>query len=98
MPPPVPPPAVYAYNYKQPLVPPLYGAFLLLLCRVIDATKAKEIKGSAGAPSEAENDAYELLRTLVRARQRSCRAKWVGPHSFTSSCCVCLVCIVSHIY
>lgn len=54
---------------NNPLVPPrLRFAFLLLLCRVIDTTKAKEIKGSPGAPSEAEKDAYELLRTLVRGK------------------------------
>ncbi|CAB1104368.1 unnamed protein product [Ectocarpus sp. CCAP 1310/34] len=70
----------------------------VLRTQVIDATKAKEIKGSAGALSEAEKDAYELLRTLVSARQPSCWAKWVGPHGFTSSCCVCLVCIVSYVY
>lgn len=36
------------------------------MCRVIDAAKARATQGSAGAPSDGERDAHELLRTLVR--------------------------------
>lgn len=48
----------------------------LLRARVIDAAKAKAIQGSAGAPSEGEKDAHELLRTLVcKGEKKAKRAK-----------------------
>lgn len=42
-----------------------------LVCRVVDAAKAKAIQSSAGAPSDGERDAHELLRTLVRKHASS---------------------------
>ena len=34
--------------------------------RVVQAEKAKAVKGKEGAPPDGEKDAHELLRTLVR--------------------------------
>lgn len=51
--------------------------------RLLDATKAKAIQGSAGAPSEGERDAHELLRTLVKKTQLT--------HPLLTPCCVPLL-------
>lgn len=51
----------------------LYAHPSVLCARVIDAAKAKAIQGSAGAPSEGEKDAHELLRTLVWAKHKEKR-------------------------
>lgn len=87
MPPPIPHRPCVQINKNNPLVPPLSVAFLLLLCRVIDATKAKEVKDSAGALSKAEKAAYELLRNLAR------QATAVGPNGSVSTAYILLLCV-----